>query len=413
MAKKKLYKTADEIIAGYSLTSSKVHRKVYLVGRPLKTGNVSLVRYHSSGSGKFRVRERETTGVILCIEKDQSVKLENQEKLRLQQVVCDTLNADLEREEADFKPLPKTKVLLSDYAKELAERSLKETGNRHSTYSSMNSLAQHSELFRPHSQLGDIDKKWCLLFIDYLKHKALNLNFQRAKDPNKRKEVLIGQNSQNRLIATLNNALNTAVRESLIAHNPMNELNSKEKVPAKKGTREFLSHKEINMLINTPFTHGKYDIKPSFLFSCYTGLRWSDLKTITRSDIHTDANGQYIDIIMVKTKQHLKVYVPQVALNLLPHAVDNNTPLFCLPKNDYANERLALWIKDAGIEKKITYHCARHSNATVLLSSGIPIAVVAKQLGHLKIQTTEIYAKIMDEAQVGAANKMDELFKWT
>ena len=122
---------------------------------------------------------------------------------------------------------------------------------------------------------------------------------------------------------------------------------------------------------------------------------------------------EYIDIIMVKTKQHLKVYVPQVALNLLPHAVDNNTPLFSLPKNDYANERLALWIKDAGIEKKITYHCARHSNATVLLSSGIPIAVVAKQLGHLKIQTTEIYAKIMDEAQVGAANKMDELFKWT
>lgn len=178
MAKKKLYKTADEIIAGYSLTSSKVHRKVYLVGRPLKTGNVSLVRYHSSGSGKFRVRERETTGVILCIENDQSVKLENQEKLRLQQVVCDTLNADLEREEADFKPLPKTKVLLSEYAKELAERSFMETGNRHSTYSSMNSLAQHSELFRPHSQLGDIDKKWCLLFIDYLKHKALNLNFQ-------------------------------------------------------------------------------------------------------------------------------------------------------------------------------------------------------------------------------------------
>lgn len=66
-------------------------------------------------------------------------------------MVCDTLNADLEREEADFKPLTKTKVLLSDYAKELAERSLKETGNRYSTYSSMNSLALHSELFRPHS----------------------------------------------------------------------------------------------------------------------------------------------------------------------------------------------------------------------------------------------------------------------
>ena len=71
---------------------------------------------------------------------------------------------------------------------------------------------------------------------------------------------------------------------------------------------------------------------------------------------------------MVKTKQHLKVYVPQVALNLLPHAVDNNTPLFCLPKNDYANERLALWIKDAGIEKKITYHVASHSKFFYLLN---------------------------------------------
>ena len=71
---------------------------------------------------------------------------------------------------------------------------------------------------------------------------------------------------------------------------------------------------------------------------------------------------------MVKTKQHLKVYVPQVALNLLPHAVDNNTPLFCLPKNDYANERLALWIKDAGIEKKITYHVSSHSKFFYLLN---------------------------------------------
>ena len=175
----------------------------------------------------------------------------------------------------------------------------------------------------------------------------------------------------------------------------MNELNAKEKVPAKKGTREFLSHKEINMLINTPFTHGKYDIKPSFLFSCYIGLRWSDLKAITRNDIHSDANGKYIDIIMVKTKQHLKVYVPQVALNLLPHAVDNNTPLFCLPKNDYANERLALWIKDAGIEKKITYHVARHSFATMALAHDVPIENVARMLGHQDIKTTQIYAKVL------------------
>lgn len=411
MAKRKLFQNAKEIIKGYDLTTKKTHRKVYLVGRPLKSGNVSLIRYHSSGSGKFRIRQREATGVILCIETDFTIKLENEEKVRMQHVVCDTINANLEREGADFKPIAKQKTILTDYIEELGERALNETGNRHSIYSTMQSLSKHVNRFRKNTILCDVDKKWCLLFIDYLKHKALNLNYQRSKCIEKRREKPLSQNSQNRIIRSLNYVMNWAVRESLIPRNPMYELDARDKVPAKQGNRNYLTKKEIDKLIHTPFTHGRHDIKEAFLFSCYTGLRYGDLMTITMSDIYVNENGRYLDITMIKTKQHLKVYVPLVAMKLIPRTSDFTKPLFHLPKNEYANVLLAQWIKDSGISKKITFHCARHSTATLLLSSGIPIAVVAKQLGHLKIQTTEIYANIIDEAQIGAAHKIDELFE--
>ena len=87
----------------------------------------------------------------------------------------------------------------------------------------------------------------------------------------------------------------------------------------------------------------------------------------------------------------------------------NTEAIFDLPKNDAGNVYLRRWIKMAGIDKNITFHCARHTAATLLLSSGLPLAVVSKQLGHLKISTTQIYAKIVDEAQVQAANTMDKI----
>lgn len=116
---------------------------------------------------------------------------------------------------------------------------------------------------------------------------------------------------------------------------------------------------------------------------------------------------------MIKTQESLKVYVPQIAIDLLPVADESETDglIFKLPKNDYANEALHKWLQDAGItDRPITFHCARHTVATVLLSNGLPLAVVGKQLGHRKLATTQVYAKIVEDAQKSAANKIDELF---
>ena len=189
----------------------------------------------------------------------------------------------------------------------------------------------------------------------------------------------------------------------------MGKLDRSDKITTKAGTRTYLTKEEVQTLVNVPY-NGIRDIKAAFLFSCFTGLRYSDLRCITLADFHKDTIGTYLDISMVKTGERLRVYVPDNALHMIPKRKRTNTEaIFDLPKNDAGNVYLRRWIKVAGIDKNITFHCARHTAATLLLSSGLPLAVVSKQLGHLKISTTQIYAKIVDEAQVEAANIIDKI----
>ena len=420
MAKAKLFNSKEALLEGYCdlnrsyhldnyLSKGKGGRRVYLLGRVLKSGNISLFRY-ACNNGK---RERESLNVVLKIEENFNIKRENEEKLRLQVAACDAINTDLERKEADFKPRIKSKVSLIDYVKKVGDDALEETGNRHSIYASMNSLAKHIEAFNGADvTLKDIDVDWVLNFIHYLKHDALNVNFIRTDKEEKRKEYKIGQNTQHRIIVNLNYVLKKAVKAKLISVNPMDDLDKDDKVAAKAGTREYLTDDEVKKLMDTPFTHGRFNIKEAFLFSCFTGLRFSDLKQLKMSDFRIDKkNGRYLKIKMVKTREPLKIFVPDVAFNLLPDVEDDDAPVFDLAKNDYSNQTLQRWLKDAGIkDKKITFHCARHSAATILYSAGVPIQTIQKQLGHIKAATTEVYAKMMDEAQSEASKMMDEKF---
>lgn len=412
MAAKQLFRDAKSLIEGYELKAKRGTRRVYLIGRALKSGNVALLRYDSRGSGDARVRQRVSTGVILQVETSLEVKRSNEELLRLQRVACEALNSELERTNADFMPMPKNKVSLTAYVKKVGDLALAESGIRHSVFMTMKSLVNHITEYRGENVLlRDVNREWLLGFISYLKHDAFNVNYMRSKKPENNKKVGISANTQHRIIVNMNFVLNAAVRDGLLTTNPMNEISSKEKVAAKKGTREYLSKDEVDRLRNTPFEHGAYNIKEAFLFSCFTGLRYSDLRAIKRSDFHRDDLGSYLRIKMIKTREPLKIYVPDVALKLMPPTEDDNTPVFKLPKNDYGNQALQKWLKDAGItDKKITFHCGRHSAATLLLSAGIPLAVVSKQLGHLKTATTEIYAKLVDEAQKEASGTMDKLF---
>lgn len=406
---KKLFQTASELLEGYGLNENRYKtRRVNLVGKPLPSGKVSLIKYGRSNGKRFRV----STGTVLECETNLNIKRANEEKVRLQRIQCDAENADLERTNVGFEPAPKSNAKFIDFLQALAEAEYERTKNKHSYYYNLKALSQHIIAYdNANVEFRDITVDWIVGFVEYLRNDAVNFNYQRTPKEDNRKSVHISQNSQCRLQRNLNFALNKAVKAKIISSNPMRGLDADDKVKPVSGTRNFLSKEEIRTLINTPYTHGRHDIKESFLFACYTGLRFSDLKAVAMKDFHRDENGIYLRIIMQKTKEPLKIYIPKVSMSLIPTRESDSIPIFNLPKNDHANRNLQKWLKDAGItDRNITFHSARHTAATLLLSNEIPIAVVSKQLGHLKISTTEIYAKIIDEAQKSAATKMDDLF---
>lgn len=233
MAKKQLFEDAEALINGYGLSAKRGTRKVFLVGRPLRSGNVSLVRYACNGG----VRKRVSTGVVLKVEANNAIKKDNEELLRLQNIECDTLNADLERREANFVPLPKTKILLADYIAQQRDEALKESGNRHSNYASLNALLKHVEVYDKEAKIGNVDLEWVYGFLYYLRHDALNMNYQRTEKADRRKEIKLSQNTQCRLLRNLSYVLNKAVKAHVMAENPIRNLNKSDKISAKTGTR--------------------------------------------------------------------------------------------------------------------------------------------------------------------------------
>lgn len=416
MAKEKLYKTADEIIEGYGLRGAKdAHgkRKVYLIGRKLNSGKVMLVQY-ACADGK---RQRVSTGVLLSPEMDANMKTDNKEKLRLQRVLCDTQNTDLERRDANFAPVVKNKVNVIDFIENLSKQALEETGKRNSYYAVYHSLAMHLQMcFGKNVTFREVDKDWVLKFLDYMKKNAVNLNYVRTADEARKEMRPLSENSRLRLYRNLNTALSNAVQKGLLQANPCIQIERKEKPREKKGTRVYLELSELKRLIATPFSSSStlFDLRNAFIFACFCGLRYSDLRTLTKDEIQKDDWGTYINKVQEKTKELVKTYVTDNALAFIPRRKrDSGTPLFLLPKNGNANKNAAFvqWFKDASIEKHITWHCARHTFATLMLSNKVPIATVSKQLGHTKISTTQIYAKIVDEAQADAAKVLSNLLK--
>ena len=197
----------------------------------------------------------------------------------------------------------------------------------------------------------------------------------------------------------------------MIPYNPFLNIDSKEIPATEEDTREFLTVAEVKRLIDTPIRNEM--IKKAFMFAVLTGLRYSDLQSITWGEIiKDDDNSHLIRFKMKKVKRLQTVYLSDEALKWLPEREEakDYDVIFNLPKNDSANRQLARWVKQAGITKTVTFHVGRHTAATLLLNQNVPIAAVSKFLGHTKISTTEIYAKVLNESVKKAVSVQDGLF---
>lgn len=239
----------------------------------------------------------------------------------------------------------------------------------------------------------DINEEFCKNFKNYLMN-SKQLNYS-AKP--------LSLNSAVSYFNKFRCAVNEAFEERLLTHNVLAHVTG---IKPQESKREFLTQEELQKLANTTVDIGI--LKNAALFSALTGLRWSDIYNLKWSDIQKTENRYFLHIIQQKTNHVMNHPISNKAFSLLGEAGLNHEKIFKnLKYSEKNNFRLKEWILSAGITKKITFHCFRHTYATLLLNKGVGIYTVSKMLGHKNIQTSTIYTKIMTETKIEAANIID------
>ena len=189
--------------------------------------------------------------------------------------------------------------------------------------------------------------------------------------------------------------LNKASSKGLIAVNPVAALEIRERPQGQSPERTFLSLDEVSRLIDTPCP--AYPIlKNMFLFACFTGLRCSDVKALTWKKV----DDNMIGTTMQKTQKAIYIPISNNARRWLPErgsAGPEDNVFTGYPTINTVCRTIDKWAKDAGIDKHVTFHIARHTFATLSLEYGADLYTVSKLLGHQRVTTTQIYAKIVDK----------------
>lgn len=228
----------------------------------------------------------------------------------------------------------------------------------------------------------------------------------------------ISNNAAFSYLSIIRARLNDAFKSNLISRNPFDRCS----LPTKQESpRITLDIEEVKMLVATAFPSHPH-VRLAFLFSCFTGLRISDIIEIGWSDIQenvidTDGIEYFMQIRPIKkqdtTGKLLRVPLTDSACKILEELkkeINLSGKIFeKLPSERNGRTLLKLWAAKAGLKKDIHFHVGRHTFATICLTSGMDIYTVSKLLGHSNIATTEIYAKIIDEKKRTEVQKIPVL----
>jgi len=194
-----------------------------------------------------------------------------------------------------------------------------------------------------------------------------------------------------------------ALKQAFIDGYLVSDLSAKIKgIQWQESRREYLTVEELNRLVATPCERDV--LKRAALFSALTGLRLIDIQKLKWSEIIVDGNQARLQYTQQKTKGFEYTPISEQALQLCGKpGKPEQLPFEDLPGPAWISRPLKNWIEAAGIKKNITFHCFRHTFATLQLASGTDIYTVSKMLGHTNVKTTQIYAKVVDEKKNQAA----------
>jgi len=185
--------------------------------------------------------------------------------------------------------------------------------------------------------------------------------------------------------------------------------------------KDFLSPEEERQLMATHYTGENPEIRNAFIFCLYTGMRFCDVRDLTFGNI--DFANRLLTYEQNKTKGHSKhssvtLPVSDALLGLMgeqPEARGKGELVFTLPSHTMCLKALRRWTKRAGIDKHITWHCARHSFGTNMAATaaqkGFSVRVVQEMMGHSSLKFTERYTRVVDEQKKQAMAELNKLMQ--
>lgn len=263
-------------------------------------------------------------------------------------------------------------------------------------------------------------KRAYTVFIDFLNATPEYSKYaNRIKPRNLTKEMMIAfteylqerfrGDGPHTLYARFKKIIKAAVEADVMRKNPTSSVIIKTDKGALK--KDILSQDEMRCLIDTHYEGENPNIRRAFIFCLYCGLRWCDVKDLTFANV--DYSNRLLQFEQAKTKGHSaasNVIIPlnDGLLNLIGKG-ERDALIFPLPSHTMCLKALRHWTKRAGIDKHITWHCARHSFAVNILNNGANIKTVSSLLGHSSLQHTEKYTRAVDALKEAAINSLPEL----
>lgn len=380
-------------------TERTIKEPIRIRQKELANGNTSLyLDIYIGGKRKY-----EFLKLYLIPEKTREDKEKNRQTMQLANSIKSKRIVEYQNGEFGFKSNYKLDALFFDYYRAMCEKrhgNPESRGNWGNWYSCLHHLMKYEKNER--ITFADITPEWVQGFRDYLDNEAVAWSHDYRK---RIKDKPLARNSKLSYFNKLRACLNQAFEDRII---PINPCRGVERFRPEEGTRMYLTIDEVRLLAQTECEYPR--IKDAFLFSCMTGLRRSDILRLKWGDIHKQ--GDFTRIIFRQKKTDGQEYLditPQAA-QLMGDPKGINDPIFeDIHSPSCTNKAVQEWVLNAGIHKKISFHCARHTFATMMLDLGTDIYTVSKLLGHRDLSTTQIYVKVLDKNKQKAVSNIPDI----
>ena len=360
-------------------TEMNANEPVKLRKRKTRTGLYSLY-LDTYNNGK---RTYEYLRLYLVPEKTREDKRKNKETIQLAEAIRAKRVVEYHEGRYGFDKSEQDKALLFDYFEAQIE------GQKRKTADSWICCLQYIKRYESRSDItfAEVTSEWVKGFKEFLEGQEL------------------AQNSKAIYFEKLRACINRAYREGIITDNPLKRVGS---IKREESKREYLTLEEVQRLVETDCDNEV--VKRAFLFSCLTGLRKSDIMQLQWGYVHKEGDYTRITFRQRKTGGQEYLDITHEARELMGEERGADELVFdSFPAMSTVSAVINVWTARAGIRKHITFHSARHTFATMMLTLGTDLYTVSKLLGHKDIKTTEIYAKIVDKGKQEAVARIPSI----